>query len=420
MAVSGYAVVDVETTGLFPGKHDRIVEIAVVRVDRDGGVVDDWSTLVNCNRDLGAQHIHSIRAADVREAPAFDDIAGELTDRLAGRVLVAHNLTFDARFIRSEYARLGAQVPVEREFGLCTMSLAGRYLDGTARSLAACCAAAGIDQGQAHSALHDARACAGLLAAFIEEIGRPEPWLDLLRNAGRFDWPPLPRGSGRIRQRSSAAIRRPSFLERMIDRLPRITHVPRADEYLAMLDRALLDRHISMSEQDALLELAGSLGLTAADATELHRRYLVALARAAWQDKVVTDDEHKDLVNVADLLGVGRQHVDIALTEARADDSESPRNLGQFCLQVGDLVAFTGQMTKPREDWESLTTGLGLRVTSGTVTRATRLLVAADPDSQSGKAGRARHYGIPIVGEEAFANLLTRLSAVHRNVEHGE
>jgi len=35
--------------------------------------------------------------------------------------------------------------------------------------------------------------------------------------------------------------------------------------------------------------------------------------------------------------------------------------------------------------------------------------VAADPDSQSGKAAKARRYGIPIVTEEAFASLLNRL-----------
>lgn len=34
--MTGYAVVDVETTGLFPGGHDRIAEIAIVQVDSDG------------------------------------------------------------------------------------------------------------------------------------------------------------------------------------------------------------------------------------------------------------------------------------------------------------------------------------------------------------------------------------------------
>ena len=38
--MAGYAVVDLETTGLFPGGHDRIVEVGVVLVSPDGEVED--------------------------------------------------------------------------------------------------------------------------------------------------------------------------------------------------------------------------------------------------------------------------------------------------------------------------------------------------------------------------------------------
>ena len=52
----GYAVVDLETTGLFPGGQDRIIEIAVVLTDRTGEVEETWWTLVNPERDLGPQN----------------------------------------------------------------------------------------------------------------------------------------------------------------------------------------------------------------------------------------------------------------------------------------------------------------------------------------------------------------------------
>ena len=45
--VAGYAVVDVETAGLFPGGHHRILEIAVVQVSAWGDVELSWTTLVN-------------------------------------------------------------------------------------------------------------------------------------------------------------------------------------------------------------------------------------------------------------------------------------------------------------------------------------------------------------------------------------
>lgn len=48
----GYAVLDVEPTGLRPGGHDRIVEIAIVRLDEQLEETDLWVTLVNPGRDI--------------------------------------------------------------------------------------------------------------------------------------------------------------------------------------------------------------------------------------------------------------------------------------------------------------------------------------------------------------------------------
>ena len=69
MPGSGFAVIDFETTGLFPGGHDRVVEVAVVHADPHGTITGRWDTLVNPGRDLGPQSIHRIRAADVLDAP---------------------------------------------------------------------------------------------------------------------------------------------------------------------------------------------------------------------------------------------------------------------------------------------------------------------------------------------------------------
>jgi DNA polymerase-3 subunit epsilon len=64
-------------------------------------------------------------------------------------------------------------------------------------------------------------------------------------------------------------------------------------------------------------------------------------------------------------------------------------------------------MTRPRADIELDAIRRGLVV--GGLTKRTRLLVAADPDSQSGKAAKARAYGVPAVTEEAFARLLSEM-----------
>jgi len=40
------------------------------------------------------------------------------------------------------------------------------------------------------------------------------------------------------------------------------------------------------------------------------------------------------------------------------------------------------------------------------VSKKVSLVVAADPDSLSGKARKAREYGVPVVGEEYLGRLL--------------
>ncbi|GAB3460330.1 exonuclease domain-containing protein [Actinophytocola sediminis] len=402
----GYAVVDVETTGLFAGRwHNRIAEIGIVLVGRDGAITDEWSTLVNPERDLGPQHVHGIQASDVRLAPTFADIAPDVAMFLKGRVIVAHNLAFDARFLRYEFDRLGLSVPVDVELGLCTMNLSGRYLRSSARSLAACCAIVGIRQVAAHSALHDARSAAELLGHLIRLADRPEPWSALFSTEPT--WPALPEPSGRTHHRSTPGTRQPDFLARLVDRLPGVPDVPHADDYLALLDRALLDRHLSASEQDALLDLAESLGISVAVAMDLHHRYLNSLAQVALRDEVVTDDERHDLLRVAGLLGLASGDVDAAL-RAAATGAE-PQAPDRFRLDVGDTVAFTGQLGGERGAWERRAVVAGLTVTGRGVTRRTRLLVAADPDSLSGKARKAQRYGIPIVTAAAFDTMLERL-----------
>ncbi len=389
LIVAGYAVVDVETTGLLPDWHHRIAEIAIVHVDRRGAVTGEWATLVNPRRDLGPQYVHRIRAADVRTAPTFADLAGDIAERLRGRVLVAHNLAFDALFLTTEYERAGTAVTMD---GLCTMELAQRYLGSPSRSLAACCRAAGVAQYAAHSALDDARAAAGLLARFIASAGTPEPWAELLVDGLALpESPPC----GRTAERGTVDTSEPHFLARLVDRLPGSTDGP--GDYLALLDRALVGRYLSATDQDALVSAADTLGLCRDDVVRLHRAYLGALTAAAAE---TTADERADLERVAALLGLSPGDAgDPNATEVSAEP---------FRLGPGDVVCFTGDMQDRRDTLHALATAAGLTVDDRFVTRRTRLLVAADPDTLSGKAATARRYGIPVVTEDAFRSLVPR------------
>ena len=54
------AVVDVETTGLFPSRHDRIIEIGIVVIRPDGDVSVEFESLVNPKRDIGPTSVHGL------------------------------------------------------------------------------------------------------------------------------------------------------------------------------------------------------------------------------------------------------------------------------------------------------------------------------------------------------------------------
>jgi len=200
-ATAGYAVLDLETTGFSP-RTERIVEVAVVHVSPGGRAGAEWSTLVHPDRStVGATHVHGIRPADVRGAPRFADITGPLVEQLAGRVLVAHNASFDVPFLRAELERAGVAMPEVAE--LCTLRESRLHLpDLLKRKLADCCSAAGVTLSGAHSALGDARATAELLGCYIR-TGGPSAHAALLHRATTTPWPPVPapRCSPELRQR---------------------------------------------------------------------------------------------------------------------------------------------------------------------------------------------------------------------------
>ena len=377
-----YAVIDTETTGLSPNLRHRVIELAVVLVDESGHIEDQWCTLLNPERDLGPQHIHGIRTAEVARAPKFADIAGHLVAMLAGRTLVAHNLPFDQMFLDAEFERLGVPFPLTREMGLCTMRLAATFLDGAGRSLRECCTAANVPLWGWHSALSDATATAGLLSHYISTAGRPAPWESVLGTCRDALWPALDEVSFKVCVRESSSTPNTGggsgILAQVVDFMPRIDSSELADPYLAVLDEALADRYLSADENAALAALATSLELNELDVASFHREYLNALARVALADHHLSHEESEDLHRVAQILGLSDGAVDAALEKASATKLFRPSN-GQLPLERGDLIVFTGDMPEPREVWMQRAAEHGY-VPHPNVTKKVRLVVAADPE----------------------------------------
>ncbi|MFJ8076153.1 DEDDh family exonuclease [Streptomyces sp. NPDC096176] len=185
----GYAVVDVETTGL--ARDDRIVSAAVYRLDVHGDVEDHWYTLVNPERDPGPVWIHGLTSDVLEGAPLFGDIAGELSARLDGRVLVAHNATFDWSMIAREYARAQGAAPTRQR--LCTIALAKELrLPLPNHKLESLAAHYGVVQQRAHHALDDARVLAEAFRPSLHTAARDGVRLPLLECLPLTEWSQAP------------------------------------------------------------------------------------------------------------------------------------------------------------------------------------------------------------------------------------
>ena len=123
LATGPVAFVDVETTGGHPAYH-RVTEVAIVAA-RDGELEWRWSQLVNPGVSIppSIQALTGISNDMVAGAPPFERIAGEVLERLRGRLFVAHNARFDYGFLRGELRRAGHrwQSPLA-----CTVKLSRR------------------------------------------------------------------------------------------------------------------------------------------------------------------------------------------------------------------------------------------------------------------------------------------------------
>ncbi|WP_406860136.1 DEDDh family exonuclease [Streptomyces sp. HUAS MG47] len=199
----GYAVVDVETTGL--ARDDRIVSAAVYRLDAHGNVEDHWYTLVNPERDPGPVWIHGLTTDMLADAPLFPDVAAEFSERLDGRVLVAHNAIFDWGMIAREYARAERTAPVRQR--LCTIALAKELaLPLPNLKLESLAAHFGVVQQRAHNALDDARVLAEAFRPSLHAAAERGVRLPLLECRPLTEWvssPATGAGTARIGRQSS-------------------------------------------------------------------------------------------------------------------------------------------------------------------------------------------------------------------------
>jgi DNA polymerase-3 subunit epsilon len=112
------AVFDIEATGLDISK-DRIIEIAVLKTDKDGNE-STFIKRINPEIEISAEsiEIHGITQNDIKDAPTFAQIADELADFIGSADLVGFNSNkFDIPMLAEEFLRVNHSFNVsDRKF----------------------------------------------------------------------------------------------------------------------------------------------------------------------------------------------------------------------------------------------------------------------------------------------------------------
>ncbi|MDQ0826069.1 DNA polymerase III epsilon subunit-like protein [Arthrobacter sp. B2I5] len=309
-----FAVIDVETTGFSPGKGDRVIELAIARVDKNGRIEDEYATLLNPEgRDTGAVIIHGISNEAVRNAPLFSDVLADVLARLDGAVIVAHNAIFEERFIAAEFARAGMATPPLP--ALCSLWLGQQTFDTPNHKLGTLAQHAGIPLVDAHAALGDVRATAALLPLMLD---RYEPTIGFGHDPARGLFDPYRLGAVNPMTRA-ASLRKGTdgWMHSLMSRLP-ISAGDVSDasaaEYLEALATALEDGKIVGDEAKALAKVAGRGGMGAEQVRGLNERFLEMMREAAFADQVLTTGELTELKRAADALAAPGYFDDLQAT----------------------------------------------------------------------------------------------------------
>lgn len=173
MFAQAIVVIDFETSGMSPEQGGRVTEVAALRVV-GGEVVDRYVSLINCGVRIPyfITELTGITQGMVDHAPSVTEVMPMLVDFIGNDTLVAHNASFDEKFLKAESDRQGLWP--EHDGLVCSVKLARRIFPGMASySLGRLAAALGIRfQGAAHRAEADAEVTAALMLHVAEELRR--------------------------------------------------------------------------------------------------------------------------------------------------------------------------------------------------------------------------------------------------------
>jgi len=165
-------VLDVETTGRKAGT-DRIIEVCAIVIEGARETGEVFHQMFDPEREVepGAEAIHGWNWDKLKRFPPFRREARRLADFLGSTPIVAHNGSFDMRFLEAEFAaaNMGVRLGELRD----TLKIARRLYPTQKNDLDSLCNRLGVDRSgrDKHGALIDVQL---LMQVYVKMLGRDQ------------------------------------------------------------------------------------------------------------------------------------------------------------------------------------------------------------------------------------------------------
>jgi DNA polymerase III epsilon subunit-like protein len=165
-----FAIIDLETSGFNP-PGSKILEIAILKIDKSGNELDRFETLINPeDGNVGRTDIHGIDLRMLNGAPTFDEVSGRILELIQGSIVVAHNARFEENFLAFELNEAGHDLDLIP--ALDTLWLARNTIDLPNYKLSTVVNGFNGRIVDAHTALGDVIAVSKILPEMLSRIGQ--------------------------------------------------------------------------------------------------------------------------------------------------------------------------------------------------------------------------------------------------------
>lgn len=188
-------VLDFETTGLSPNMGDRAIEIGAVRLV-NGEIRDTFQRLMNPGFRVSGfiESYTGITNTMLSQAASTEEVMSEFADFIGDSPLVAHNASFDKRFLEAELDRINTGYG--GQFA-CSMLIARRLIqDAPTHKLGDLVRFKQIaNDGTFHRALADSQMTARLWMLMLQDLadkGIDQPSYTLMQTIAKTSKQAIP------------------------------------------------------------------------------------------------------------------------------------------------------------------------------------------------------------------------------------